>query len=40
MDKLGYVDVIRNGLILNLVLVGVGALYMYFDHRLPAKPRD
>lgn len=40
VDKLGYVDVIRNGLILNLVLIGVGALYLYFDHRLPATPRE
>jgi hypothetical protein len=23
---------------LNLVLVGVGALYMWLDHRLPAAP--
>jgi hypothetical protein len=40
VDRLGYVDVIRNGLILNLVLIGVGALYLYLDHRLPATPRE
>jgi hypothetical protein len=36
VDKFGYVDVIRNGVILNLVLIGVGALYMWLDHRLPS----
>ena len=27
--------VIRNGIALNLLLVGVGALYMWLDHHLP-----
>jgi hypothetical protein len=38
VDRFGYVTVIRNGIMLNLVLVGVGALYMWLDHRLPAAP--
>jgi hypothetical protein len=33
--KLGYVTVLRNGVGLNLLLVGVGALFMWCDHRLP-----
>lgn len=40
VDKFGYVTVIRNGLILNLVLVGIGALYLWLDHRLPRAPRQ
>jgi len=36
--KHGYVDVLRNGVGLNLLLVGVGALFMWLDHRLPAAP--
>jgi hypothetical protein len=31
----GYATVVRNGLGLILLLVGVGALFMYLDHRLP-----
>jgi hypothetical protein len=37
--KHGYVDVLRNGVGLNLLLVGVGALFMWLDHRLRATPR-
>ena len=33
--KLGYVTTIRNSIGLNLLLVGVGALYMWLDHHLP-----
>jgi hypothetical protein len=40
VDTFGYVDVIRNGAILNLVLVGIGALYMWLDHRLPGAPPE
>jgi len=35
---LGYTTAIRNGIGLNLLLVGVGALFMWLDHRLPASP--
>lgn len=35
VTKLGYLTVIRNGVGLNVLLVGVGALYMWLDHRLP-----
>jgi len=35
---LGYTTAIRNGIGLNLLLVGVGALFMWLDHRLPAAP--
>jgi hypothetical protein len=38
VDRFGYVTVIRNGAVLNLVLVGVGALYLWLDHRRPAAP--
>ncbi len=38
VTKLGYVTVIRNGIALNLLLVGVGALFMWLDHHLPAAP--
>jgi hypothetical protein len=38
VDRFGYITVIRNGVMLNLVLVGVGALYMWLDHRLPTAP--
>ncbi len=38
VHKLGYVTVIRNGIGLNLLLVGVGALFMWLDHRLPKAP--
>jgi hypothetical protein len=31
----GYVTTLRNGLGLNLLLVGIGALFMWLDHRLP-----
>jgi hypothetical protein len=34
----GYVTVLRNGVGLNLLLVGVGALFMWADHRLPSTP--
>jgi hypothetical protein len=36
--KHGYVDVLRNGVGLNVLLVGVGSLFMRLDHRLPATP--
>lgn len=35
---LGYTTAIRNGIGLNLLLVGVGAVFMWLDHRLPAAP--
>ncbi|MGX7682037.1 Pr6Pr family membrane protein [Jatrophihabitans sp. DSM 45814] len=31
----GYVTVIRNGIALNVLLIGIGALLMWLDHRLP-----
>ncbi len=34
----GYVTVLRNGVGLNVLLVGVGALFMWADHRLPPSP--
>lgn len=36
--KLGYATALRNGVGLNLLLVGIGALFMWLDHRLPARP--
>jgi hypothetical protein len=36
----GYVTVVRNGIGLILLLVGVGALFMYLDHRLPRAPAE
>ncbi|MGI8667531.1 MAG: Pr6Pr family membrane protein [Jatrophihabitans sp.] len=36
VSTLGYVTALRNGVGLNVLLVGVGALYMWLDHRLPA----
>ncbi len=38
VTKLGYVTVIRNGIGLIVLLVGVGALFMYVDHRLISQP--
>jgi hypothetical protein len=35
VTKLGYVTTIRNGIGLNVLLVGVGALFMWLDHHLP-----
>ena len=35
VTKLGYVTTLRNGVGLNLLLVGIGALLMWLDHRLP-----
>ena len=41
VSKLGYVTTLRNGVGLNLLLVGIGALLMWLDHRLPATaPTD
>ncbi|MHB1929399.1 MAG: Pr6Pr family membrane protein [Acidimicrobiales bacterium] len=34
----GYLTVVRNGIGLIVLLVGVGALFMYFDHRMPQTP--
>jgi hypothetical protein len=33
----GYVTVIRNGIGLILLLIGVGSLFMYLDHRMPPR---
>lgn len=35
---LGYLTVLRNGIGLILLLVGVGALFMWLDYRLPQRP--
>ena len=35
VTKLGYVTALRNGVGLNLLLVGIGALLLWLDHRLP-----
>lgn len=35
VDTLGYVTVLRNGVALNVLLVGIGALLMWLDRRLP-----
>jgi hypothetical protein len=37
VTRLGYVTTLRNGLGLVVLMVGVGALYRYGDHRLPGK---
>ncbi len=37
--KLGYATAVRNGVGLNVLLVGVGALFLWLDHRLPAYRR-
>jgi hypothetical protein len=40
VSKLGYVTAaLRNGVGLNVLLVGVGALFMWLDHRLPRTAR-
>jgi hypothetical protein len=39
VTKHGYVNVLRNGVGLNVLLVGIGALFMWLDHKLPAAPR-
>jgi hypothetical protein len=36
----GYITVIRNGLGLNLLLVGIGVLFMWLDHRMPRAPAE
>jgi len=38
VHKLGYVTGLRNGVGLCVLLVGVGALFMWLDHRLPKRP--
>ena len=40
VHKLGYVTGLRNGVGLCVLLVGVGALFMWLDHRLPEQPVD
>jgi hypothetical protein len=40
VHKLGYVTGLRNGVGLCVLLVGVGALFMWLDHRLPQQPVD
>jgi hypothetical protein len=41
VHKLGYVTgALRNGIGLNVLLVGVGALFMWIDHRLPPSAKD
>jgi hypothetical protein len=38
---LGYATALRNGVMLNVLLVGMGALFMFLDHKLPAdKSKD
>lgn len=40
VHKLGYVTGLRNGVGLCVLLVGVGALFLWLDHRLPKQPTD
>jgi hypothetical protein len=40
IHKLGYVTGLRNGVGLCILLVGVGALFMWLDHRLPKQPTE
>jgi hypothetical protein len=40
VNKLGYVTVLRNGVGLCVLLVGIGALFMWLDHRLPRQPTE
>jgi hypothetical protein len=40
VHKLGYVTGLRNGVGLCVLLVGVGAIFMWLDHRLPRQPTD
>lgn len=40
VTELGYVTALRNGVMLNLLLVGIGALLMWFDQHLPATTPD
>lgn len=37
--KIGYATTVRNGLGMIVLMVGVGALYMFLDHRLSAMSR-
>jgi hypothetical protein len=37
VTKLGYTTAIRNGVGLNLLLVGIGALFLWLDRRLPGQ---
>lgn len=40
VTTIGYVTAIRNGIGLNLLLIGVGALYLWLDRRLPSGSRE
>jgi hypothetical protein len=38
VTKLGYLSALGNGLGIAVLMVGVGALYMYLDHRMSRLP--
>jgi hypothetical protein len=40
VTKIGYLHALGNGLGITVLMVGVGALYMYLDHRMTRQPAD
>ena len=39
VTRLGYPTTLRNGVGFSVLLIGIGALYMWLDHRLPPRGR-